>query len=208
MKLRNADPGGAGTGRGLRIVAALVVTLLAAICAGPAPLPQAGASGREFAALKRQMDQFDLRLRDALLKMFEARPFVILEEPKSTYLEGFGVVVHAELNLYPVAVLSPFTSRQAFDNEAKIEQEQKPLRLKELRNRLREMLVEQGTALTLLPSEENVAIVIHLFNVRQQANIPGQVVAQARRQALLELTARGAAPEPAALARAVVLREF
>jgi DNA-binding response OmpR family regulator len=89
-----------------------------------------------------------------------------------------------------------------------MEQEQKPLRLQELRNRLREMLVEQGTALTQLPSEENVAIVIHLFNVRQQANIPGQVVAQARRQALLELTARGAAPERAALARAVSLREF
>jgi hypothetical protein len=207
MKLRNADPGGAGTGRGLRIVAALVVTLLAGVCAA-APPPQAGASGREFAALKRQMDQFDQRLRDALLKMFEARPFVILEEPKSTYLEGFGVVVHAELNLYPVAMLSPFTSKQALDNEIKLEQEQKPLRLKELRNRLRELLVEQGTALTLLSTEENVAIVIHLFNVRPQANIPGQVVVQAKRQALLELKTRGGAPEPAALARAVSLREF
>ena len=207
MRLQNADPRGAGTARGLRIVAALVVTLLAGVSAA-APPPQTSASGREFAALKRQMDQFDQQLRDALLKMFEARPFVILGEPKSTYLEGFGVVVHAELNLYPVAVLSPFISKQALDNEIKLEQEQKPLRLKELRTRLREMLVEQGAALTQLSSEESVAIVIHLFNVRQQANIPGQVVAQARRQALLELKARGAAPEPAALARAITLREF
>ena len=207
MRLRIADPGGAGTGRGMRIAAALAVALLVGICAGVAP-PQAGAPGRDFAALKRQMDQFDQRLQDALLKMFEARPFVILGEPKSTYLEGFGVVVHAELNLYPVAVLSPFTSKQALDNEIKLEQEQKPLRLKELRNRLREVLAEQGTALTQLPGEENVAIVIHLFNVRQQANIPGQIVAQARRQALLELKARGAEPEPAALARVVSLREF
>jgi hypothetical protein len=202
MKLRIAARGFSGRA----ILAALLIALLGVFAAAPAP--QAGAPGRDFAALKRQMDQFDQRLQDALLKMFEARPFVILGEPKSTYLEGFGVVVHAELNLYPVAVLSPFTSKQALDNEIKLEQEQKPLRLRELRNRLREVLVEQGAALTQLPSEENVAIVIHLFNVRQQANIPGQVVAQARRQALLELKARGAAPEPAALARAVSLREF
>jgi len=202
MRLRIAARGFSGRA----ILAALLMALLGVFAAAPAP--QAGAPGRDFAALKRQMDQGDQQLRDALLKMFEARPFMILGEPKSTYLEGFGVVVHAELNLYPVAVLSPFTSKQALDNEIKLEQEQKPLRLKELRNRLREVLAEQGTALTQLSSEENVAIVIHLFNVRQQANIPGQVVAQAKRHALLELRARGAAPEPAALARVVSLREF
>jgi len=186
----------------------LAVVLFAGVCLAAPPPQTATSAAQQNAALKAQMDQFGQMLADALVKMFDSRPIFILERPKGAYLDGFGVIVHTELNLYPMAPLSPFNSQAALDVEIKKEAEQKPLRLKQLQDRLRELLLEQSAAMSLLPRDQNLAIVIHLYNARSDPRIPSQIVVQARRQALLDLQADGRKPAPAALARAINLREF
>lgn len=216
MRLRIAGPGCAGTGRGprlrrdrLRIGALLaVVCLLAPNLALNGPAQTALPAQRDYAALKSEMARFAGLLADTLPKMFEGRPLVVLEAPKSAYLEGYGVVTHAEVNIFPLSSFSLFMSQQALEEQMKQEREQKPLRLKELRSRLMQLLLEEAASTNALPAGENLAIIVHLFNARPQADIPNQVVVQARREALLELRAGGRQPAAQALARAISVREF
>ena len=186
---------------GRRIAGVLVLVLALAM----APAARAAENA---VVLKRQMLDFERTLTLTLAQMFENRPFAVLQEPKSVYLPGFGAVLHTEVNLYPMRFLLPFDQPSYSEKEIKTEREQMIQRLKELETRLRELLLAQSTALAQLGGHENIAIVIHLFNPRQVPEIPGQVVAQARRQALLDLQADGRKPAAADLTRVVSLRGF
>ncbi len=113
----------------------LALALAAALAAQAAAAPPQTAHARPGAALKVQLSEFENSLSSELLGMFPSRAFVILQQPRSTYLEGFGVVIQAEFNLYPMAGISPFNSRESLEAEMKREEVQKPLRLKALRTR-------------------------------------------------------------------------
>ena len=115
---------------------------------------------------------------------FRVRPMAVLEEPKSIYLDGFGVVVHAEVNLYPTTILTLFQSPQAMANDLKCEREQKGQRLKQLQTRLRELLLAQSAALSELSADSSLAVVIHFFNARPYPEIPGQIVVQGPPEAM------------------------
>ncbi len=190
---------------GLRISMGMLAVVLTA-SASPAAPPVS--PGENHAALKRQMQEFERVLNTALRQMFDDRPFFVLQEPKSAYLPGFGVVVHAEVNLYPMRFIFPFAPDPYSERELKTEHEQKALRMKELRVRLRELLLAQTSAFSQLGGEENLAVVIHLYNARPYPEIPSQIVVQARHQALLDLREQGRKPEPAELSRVITLREF
>ena len=184
-----------------RVFFVFALLLLAAVA------PSAKAADNP-AALKRQMQEFERVLNQALLQMFENRPFAILQEAKSVYLPGFGIVVHTELNLYPMRWILPFSPDPYSEKELKTEREQKAERLRNLNGRLRDLLLAQSVAFSQVSAEENLAVVIHLFNPRPFPEIPSQVVALARRQALLNLQGDGRKPAPEELARAITVREF
>ena len=192
---------------GLRIGLAILLALGAALWLA-VPQSQATAAGKKQAELKRQMQQLERAVNTSLQQMFGNRPFAVLQEPKSAYLAGFGVVVHAEVNLYPMRFISPFSRDPFSEKELKTERQQKQKRLQQLQSRLRELLLTESAGLTQLGAEENLAVVIHLFNPRPYPEIPGQVVLQAQRKALLELQDGGRKPGSAGLARVISLRQF
>lgn len=179
---------------GLRIgLAAALATVT--LCAAPA---------ENNAVLKRQMQEVER----ALLRMFEVQSLIILQEPKSAYLPGFGIVVHAEVNLYPMRNIMPFAPQPYSEQELKTEREQKLLRLRTMQKQLQELLLAQSRLLTQVNGEENLALVIHLYNPRSYPGIPSQVVVQARRQALLSLQEQARKPGPDELAKVILVREF
>ena len=192
---------------GLRIGLAILLALGAALWLA-VPQSQATAAGKKQAELKRQMQQLERAVNTSLQQAFGNRPFAVLQEPKSAYLAGFGVVVHAEVNLYPMRFISPFSRDPFSEKELKTERQQKQKRLQELQSRLRDLLLAESVGLTQLGAEENLAVVIHLFNPRPYPEIPGQVVLQAPRKALLELQDGGRKPGSAGLARVISLRQF
>ena len=192
---------------GLRICLAILLVLGAALWLA-VPQSQATAAGKKQAEMKRQMQQLERAVNTSLQQMFENRPFAVLQEPKSAYLAGFGIVIHAEVNLYPMRFISPFARDPYSEKELKTEREQKRKRLQQLQSRLRKLLLAESAELTQLGPEENLAVVIHLFNPRPYPEIPGQLVLQAPRKALLELQGQGGKPGPAELARVISLRQF
>lgn len=181
------------------------IVLLLAIASGAVAQSK---DNTNTATLLPQMQGFERSVNGMLRGMFEGNPFNLLGEARAAYLDGFGVVVSAEVNLYPSTVLGAFMSPQALQQEMKNEREQKPVRLKQLQARLRELLVSQSAALTELGPDDSLALVINLFNPRPQPDVPNQIVIQAKRQVLLNLQAQGKKPTPDELLKVVALRSF
>lgn len=179
----------------------VIVTLLLLVCTATA------ARAEDPVALNRQKQLFEQEVEAGLRRMFEPSRFVVLQAPRAFYLEGFGLAVQTEVNLYATTSLGAFLPPASLQREVQTAREQKKVRVKELRTKLRALLAAAAAQLTTLAPEDNVAVVVNLFNAASDAGIPAQLVAQVRRQVLLELNSAGK-PSDEALARAITFREF
>lgn len=130
---------------------------------------------------------FDQRLESASV----SDPFDLLGTTRGVYLEGYGAVFSAELNLIVSPNLSPFHQRFTKQEIARIH-ERKLQRLPLLKQNMREMLIRSAADLENLPPGEQVVLAVSLFHYswEDSSGIPGQIVMQAHRQELLSIATR------------------
>lgn len=144
----------------------------------------------DLEALKAQLGAFQDVVNRDMVQAF-AQPFVLLQDTKGTYLPGFGVLFHLELNLHPLRSLNIFDPRPYTEEELETVRQAKLEKVRELKVRLSALLLEHGTKLTELPTDQNLAVVAHLFNMPSEgAGLPTQVVMETSRQALLQAQAQ------------------
>ena len=186
--------------------AVVCFTMLLLLASAAAQPPQA--SNTE---LKKQMQAIDSALTVWLARLYDQKPITVVQDPKSVYLPGFGILVVAEVNLYPTSHLGAFMPPAAWQRELKDAREQKMLRLKNLQARLGEFLLQQsGKFGQQLTATDNLAVVVHFFNPTPQAmpDMPDQLLVQAKRQDLIRLQTEGRNIGRAELAKVVLSREF
>jgi len=160
----------------------LCVVMLAALWAPTASAAEALASDKairaEVQAVERSIDR---RFRDVR----DATPMAMLGTTRGFYLKGHGTVFTLELNLSPIAGLSPF--RQSYSEEEKRQLNiRKRQRLETLEQKAREILIEESAKLTLLPVEETVTLAVSLFHFGWEdlTRLPSQLVMGAVKQVL------------------------
>jgi len=147
-------------------------------------------SGIDLRALKAQLEAFQSIVNRDIAQTF-AQPFVLLQDTKGTYLPQFGVVFHLEVNLHPLRMLNMFDRRPYTEEELQKAREAKLEKVGELKTRLSALLLEHGTKLTEVPADQNVAVVVHLFNLPSESEgLPTQLVMETSRGALLEAQAK------------------
>ena len=179
--------------------------MLPAICA--LLLVSAAQNSADGRALRATLKTAERTIDDRIQQMTARAPFVLLGTTRGAYLAGYGAVFTMEVNLVPVAAISPF--RPAYSpQEIQALNRQKREKLGLLKTGLRQLLVEQAAGLTQVAPGDKVAIVVTLFNYNWEDTngLPSQLVMQATRQALLDLQSRRAGAD--AQERAVDLREF
>lgn len=169
------------------------------LLAAPDAAPQDGRALRaSFKLSERVID-------DRVQQMTARTPFALLGNTRGAYLAGYGAVFTLEVNLAPVANISPF--RPAYSApEIQALNRQKREKLGLLKAGLRELLAEQAAALTQVPPQEKIAVVVNLFNFHWEdtTSLAFQVVMQGTRQALIEARQGG----PAALERVIDVKDF
>ena len=145
----------------------------------------------DLRALKVQLTAFERIVNRDMTQAF-ASPFALLQDVKGAYLPGFGVVFHLEMNLHPLRMISVFDLRPYSGEELRQAREAKLERVRELKTRLSALLLEHGTALTEMPADENVAVVVHLFNMpsEKDGGLPAQLVMETSRRSLLDAQAQ------------------
>ncbi len=143
----------------------------------------------DYPAIKRQTQLFETVLDTAVRQHFE-QPFLMLQETRGAYLEGYGVVFTLEVNLYPLRLRTPFAATPYSDKELAAARTQKLARIKDLEVLIRDLLRDHGMGLNFLPADENVAVVVHLFNQAEHRDMPTQLAVQTRKQWLQEAAGR------------------
>lgn len=113
-------------------------------------------------------------------------PSILLGFGRAVYLENYGAVVTAEVNLAITGGFSPF--RMTISEAEKAALRKKKLeRLGSLRKAMKEMLVGSAKALEAMPGEEQVVVGITLLSrsFEDTSGMPGQIVMKAQKKTLL-----------------------
>ena len=144
----------------------------------------------DLRALKTQLEAFQAMLNRTIQQNFE-QPFFLLQDAKGSYLPGFGVVFHMETNLSPMRVAMPFDIHPFTAEELQKARESKIERIRRLKTLLSQILLDQGGSLSAMAPEQNIAVVVHLFNMPSEGgDFPSQVVISLNRRMLLDYQGR------------------
>jgi len=176
----------------------LLLALLLATAFGGAERPRVGRV--ELAAMERTFDQ--------RIQRFDVNdPFDLLGATRGVYLEGYGAVFTAEVNLVASAVVTPFRPRPTQEEIERLRQ-RKLARLALLKKHMREMMLNLAASLEAAPPSEQIALGVSVFyfSWENREALPSQVLMRARRQTLLDAQARHAGD--ATLEKLILVEEF
>lgn len=156
----------------------LALLLGGALWVGAADKPRVGRT-----ALSPMEKAFDRRLEGWSLD----EPVMLLGTTRGVYLDGYGVVFTAEMNLMIGATISPFQPTVRKEQVVRVHQ-RKLERLPRLREQMREMLLASAQSLDTVPPNEQIVVGVTLFHYSWEdvSGVPAQIVMQAQRRLLLD----------------------
>lgn len=143
-----------------------------------------GASRVTRTSVAAMEKSFDGRLeRDVL----DGDQFLLLGMTRGVYVEGFGIVYSAEVDLAPVPGINPFHPEMTKQDWARVRQK-KLTRLTPLRAAMKQMLVDTASSIDGLSGEDKVVLGVTLTRRPKEdgTGIPSQIVMQAVKKDLLE----------------------
>lgn len=118
-------------------------------------------------------------------------PFSLLGPTRGIYLEGYGAVFTAEVNLVPAPatmLLPGFGNSELAKQEIKQHRQKKLALLPQLRQALRQSLIDSAAALDTVPPEQQIVVVAMLSKYAEEdiTGLPQQIMMQASKKDLLE----------------------
>lgn len=160
-----------------RLALKRLAILLAAglLAAAPARVPR-----EQLRNLERGFDQ-------RLQRLSIDEPLDLMGNTRAIYIEKYGAVLTAEVNLVTGPAITPFRPELKPEEKERLRQ-RKLSRLPAMKQLMRDMMVTSATALKAVPAEEQIAVGITFFyNAWENtAGLPSQLVLQAPRKALTD----------------------
>jgi hypothetical protein len=138
-----------------------------------------------LAASERSLDE-------RVSRLWDDNPFVLLGPTRGIYLEGYGVVLTAEINLV-TAPLLPVVNPLPGKEEVAKHRLKKIERLPELRRAMRQVLMDTAVALDSVPGEQQIVVVTFLsrYPWEDTSGVPVEVMMRAQRKKLLDVQHAG-----------------
>lgn len=129
-------------------------------------------------------DSFNRRLK----ALVPGEPYLLLGETHGVYLDAYGAVFTASVNLVEGPNVTPFRPSISPKDRADLRQ-RKLDRLPKLRDIMREALVVSAGMLDTVPANEQVVISVSLprYHWEDTTGLPAQIVMQSTRSALVNL---------------------
>jgi hypothetical protein len=144
----------------------------------------------DYSTIKKQTQLFETVLETGLRQHFDTEHFLMMQVPRGAYLEGYGVVFTLEVDLYRMRYRNPFDASPYSEKEVAVARAAKLARMKELEILVRDLLRNNGMGLDFVSPDENVAVVVHLFNQAEHKDLPSQLAVQTKKQWLQEAAGR------------------
>jgi len=155
------------------------------------------------ALTRSMMAPVEKKIDQRLETLFD-EPFLVLGMTRGLYLEKYGVVFSAELQLISTPGVNTFGFTSPTKEMVASTRNKKLVRLPILKDAMRSQLASAAVALEKLPPEEKVVLGISIFrrSWEDSTGLPAQIVMQANRKDLL------AARNAAAIEAAIRTQEF
>jgi len=139
----------------------------------------------DYSGIKKELVVFQGVVDTTVRQLFQG-PFPILGSTKGTYLPEYGAVFNLEVNLYQIRHISPFDLRPHTDRELNEAYNAMLKRVDTLKGTLIKVMGEHGPSLQQVKAEDNFTLVVHLFNVEDEARrpCPSQIILKAKKSVL------------------------
>ena len=117
--------------------------------------------------------------------LWPGEPYLLLGQAHGVYLEGYGWVFTARVNLAEGPGISPFRP-QITDADKAALRKRKLERLPKLKTAMQEMMIAAAGAMDPLPANEKIVLSMLLFHLPYEntKDLPSQIVMEAPREAL------------------------
>lgn len=162
----------------------ITVLLLAAVSAMLAATAGPRVTRATLAAMEKSLDQ-------RIQRLWDDTPYLLLGTTRGVYLDGYGAVFTAEINLVnnPVSLMN---TRLTKEDIAKVRQK-KSERIPVLTKALSEAMVSMAGSLDTVPAEEQIAIVAFIDHYPWEDinGMPVQVTLHAQKKKLVEVLHAG-----------------
>lgn len=138
-------------------------------------------SRAEIEAMERNFDQ-------KLQRFSMDAPVEVLGLTRGLYLQGYGAAFTAEVNLVQTPGVSPFRPTLSKEDIAKV-RAAKLRRLPEIKNLMRDMLVNSAGSMDRVPMNERLVLGLFLFynSWEDATGMPHRITMQAPRRGLLDV---------------------
>ena len=155
-----------------------------ALCAAPGDSPRV--SRAMLATIEKTLD-------DRVTRLWDDNPFLLLGATRGVYLEGYGAVFTAEVNLVasPAGLMHPVLTKEEIERYRL----KKLDRIPQLIKALRQALAASAASLETVPPEEQVVFVAFLSHYpwEDPNGLRVQVTLQTQKKKLMEALRAGAA---------------
>ena len=171
-----------------------LLAMTVAVSASAADLSNAPRLARSTMAIAEK------NLDNRFTRLWSDNPVPVLGPTRGVYLEGYGVVLTAEVNLVagpPLTLFNPAITKEyaAEHKQAKIK------RLPQIKAEMQTALVDIAASkeMAAVSPDEQIVLVVFLshFPWEDLSGIPGQIMVQSSKKKLLEAKSSGASPESA-----------
>src|SRR5579863_774660 len=136
------------------------------------------------------------KLDNSFTKLWSDNPFVVLGPTRGVYLEGYGAVFTAEVNLVAGPTMGIMTPPMTKEGIAQHKQK-KIARIPELRKALAKELAEVAGSpeMAAVPAEEQIVLVAFLshFPWEDLDGLPAQIMVQGSKKQLMDAQHQGGA---------------
>jgi|SRR6516162_7743886 hypothetical protein len=147
--------------------------------------PTSVSSAFDYSGIKKELVVFQGVVDTTIRQLFQG-PFPILGSTKGTYLPEYGAIFDLEVNLYQIRHLSPFDLKPHTEQELNEAYSAMLKRIETLKGTLIKVMGEHGPALQQVKPEDNFTVVVHLFNVENEARrpCPSQLILKSKKSVL------------------------
>jgi len=117
--------------------------------------------------------------------LWPGEPYLLLGLAHGVYLDGYGCVFTARVNLAEGPGRSPFR-QQVSEAEMSALRKRKLERLPVMKTAMQEMMIAAAGAMDPLPAKEKIVLSVHFFHMPDEntKDLPSQIVMEAPREAL------------------------
>jgi len=138
---------------------------------------------------RASLSHLEQRMDERVVAIAPDEPAYLLGATRGVYLEGYGVVFTAEVDLLPAAAPNPF--RPAYTKQDILRLKgKKQLRIGMLRQQMRQTLMAAAVPLDSVPPDERIALAVTIpyYSWEDGAGLPRQILMSAPRGVLLKGT--------------------